>query len=104
MKSISTKELKSILESRANIQVIDVRTKEEWQEFRIDSDKVINIDVNQLISNLQKIDANKEIYVICASGGRSGMAQLMLSAKGIEAINVAGGMYDWISNGFQTIS
>lgn len=104
MKNISVKELKELLDQNADIQVIDVRSKAEWDEGHINNQKVVNVDVNELLFNIKSINPNKETYVICASGGRSSVAQVLLKTKGIDATNVIGGMNNWVMQGYQTIS
>lgn len=103
-KKITVKELKEKLDNlHENEIVVDVRSSGEFAEMRIDSDKVENIDVNSIFSGRDKLKG-KTVYLICNSGNRSGMAQMLLKANGIDAINVAGGMLDWVSNKFPTKS
>lgn len=93
MKNITAKELKKLFEDKnKDFQVIDVRSQLEWNDSHIEDPRVINIETNSLLLNTSKIDKNKDIYVICESGGRSSFAQMVLKAKGVETINVLGGM------------
>jgi len=93
MNSISTKELKKLLQDKSkNIQIIDVRSKSEWDAGHIEDERVTNQDVNSLIFDSSKFDKNKKIYLICESGGRSSIAYMILGTKGFDCVNVDGGM------------
>lgn len=93
MNSISTKELKNLLQDKSQkIQIIDVRSKLEWDAGHIEDERVINQDVNSLIFNTSRLDKNKKIYLICESGSRSSLAQMILGTKGFNCTNVEGGM------------
>lgn len=93
MKSIKAKELKKILENKElNIQVIDVRSKSEWDEGHIVDPRVTNVEVNSLVFDNSQVSKDKEVYLICESGGRSSFAQMILGTKGINCINVEDGM------------
>jgi len=93
MSSITVKELKKLLENKSEeFQVIDVRSKSEWNENHIQDSRVINIEVNNLLFDTSKLEKKKKIYLICESGGRSSFAQMILKTKGFDCINVEGGM------------
>jgi phage shock protein E len=92
-KSIKSQELKNLLSDKSkNFQVIDVRTNEEWNESHIDDSRVKHIELDKFLSNPEVINKNEDLYLICASGGRSGYCQMLLFTKKISAINVEGGM------------
>ena len=61
--------------------VLDVRTKDEYAQGHIDGS--INISVDVLTRNLNKLqDKNKPIITCCASGGRSESAKNVLKFYG----------------------
>lgn len=94
MKSITAKEFKKLIEQKdsQNIQIVDVRSKGEWEDGHIKDERVINIEVNSLMFDTSKLDKEKEIYLICESGGRSSFAQMILGTKGFSCTDVEGGM------------
>ncbi len=71
--------------------IIDVRTKEEYQQGHIKGS--INVPLNVLTANLSKIKTNKPIITCCASGMRSASAKSMLVAKGYKEVYNGGGWY-----------
>ena len=66
--------------------IIDVRTRGEFQMGH--GDKAINIPLDEVQRNLEKIrQKNKPVIACCASGNRSGSAANFLKAQGIDAVN-----------------
>lgn len=95
VKQISTTQLKEeYLTKKIDKFFLDVRTKGEYKSNHIRGFE--NIAVDGLAANLRKIPKDKEIVVICQSGGRSSMACNLLKKNGYEKVtNVIGGMNNW---------
>lgn len=91
VETVSTKELEEILQSHPKMQVLDVRTKAEFQKGHIKNAR--NVPVNT-IDNFKGLKDQK-LYVICHSGVRSRRASQKLREKGYHAIHVKGGMMSW---------
>ncbi len=72
---------------KAGAQIIDVRTKGEYQGGNVKGS--MNIPLDQLRSNMSKLDKNKTYITCCASGMRSGSAKSLL--KGAGFLNVHNG-------------
>ncbi|MDP5231723.1 MAG: HesA/MoeB/ThiF family protein [Cellulophaga sp.] len=89
--SIDTSSFKAIL-SKKSIQILDVRTVEEFNEFHFKN--TIHIPLSDLENNLNELVLSKEIYVLCASGKRSQQAILLLQKHypNTNFINVLGGI------------
>jgi phage shock protein E len=65
--------------------ILDVRSGGEYAGGHIDGS--INIPVNKLEANLQKLKAkDKAIITCCASGGRSASAKRILEDNGYTAV------------------
>jgi rhodanese-related sulfurtransferase len=77
--------------------VIDVREPAEYRTGHLPG--AVNIPMGQLTSRLSEIDRNRPVYVVCASGGRSGAMVDVLTTAGYDATNVAGGTSAWIRAG-----
>lgn len=88
VETISTKELEGLLQSHPKMQIIDVRTRAEFQKGHIKNAR--NVPVNT-IDNFKGVKAQK-LYVICHSGVRSRRASQKLREKGYRAVHVKGGM------------
>ncbi|WP_047419752.1 HesA/MoeB/ThiF family protein [Cellulophaga sp. Hel_I_12] len=77
---------------KKSIQVVDVRTAEEFQEFHLEN--TIHIPLSDLENKPTELDVSQEIYVLCASGKRSQQAILILEKYFPQTnfINVVGGI------------
>ncbi len=73
-------------------QVIDVRTKAEFQGGHIKNS--INLPLQTLSGNLSKIKKDRPVITCCASGMRSASAKSILKSQGITEIYNGG---SWIS-------
>jgi rhodanese-related sulfurtransferase len=97
---ISVNELKSRFDN-GDILIIDVRTENEFIQGHLPTAK--NIPLSKLSKDSSSIDKykNKEVYLICAVGGRSGNAQRILSSRGfLHTINVTGGTKEWVASNY----
>jgi rhodanese-related sulfurtransferase len=82
----------------AYAQFIDVRTPEEYASGHAYRAK--NIPLDQLSANLDKLEKNEPVYLICHSGNRSKKAAQQLVDAGFpQAISVTGGTEAWKSAG-----
>ncbi|OCB78532.1 rhodanese-like domain-containing protein [Flavobacterium crassostreae] len=85
------------LEADTNAVILDVRTEDECNEGIIE--KAINIDIHQgqaFIDAIGALDKNKNYYVYCRSGARSGKACEIMNELGIaNAYNLTGGVLAW---------
>jgi len=90
--SISSREFFDLLESKVAIQLIDVRSVEEYEQNHLVNS--INIPFENLEIRIQEIDFTNPIYIICQSGNRSRIAQqMLLKVNGNTVIyNILGGI------------
>lgn len=80
-----------------NIQLIDIRTQEEYQEGYIKNAKNINFFDDDFLNQMSLLDKSKPVYVYCKSGGRSAKASTQLKEAGFTKIyDLEGGITDWI--------
>lgn len=99
VKNISPKQAKELIEKEKDVFILDVRTKEEYDDAHIKGANLIPIQ--ELEQNINKIPKDKKVVVHCAKGKRSAKACEMLKDKGLkELYNVEGGMNQWKSEGF----
>jgi len=74
--------------------IVDVRTKGEYAEGHIRGS--LNIPLDQLSQNLNKLPTGKPVITCCRSGARSGTAVDVLTGEGFEAYN--GGPWTSLNN------
>lgn len=91
VKSIEPGQFQKLL-SRGDMELVDVRTKEEFDKMHLKGAK--HIPLNQLEQEKDKINMSCTVYLICQSGVRSLKAALLLQEffPDKEFINVKGGM------------
>jgi phage shock protein E len=70
-------------------QIIDVRTKAEFDNGNIPGSK--NIPLQILVTQLNKLDKNKPVITCCASGMRSATAKGILKSNGFKEVHNGGG-------------
>lgn len=87
-----------------DIQLIDVRTPKEYTEGHIKGAVNINFYDDNFLTQMSKLDKDKEIYVYCRSGGRSGRAANQLKEQGFTKIyDLQGGMINWNKNNLEVV-
>jgi glyoxylase-like metal-dependent hydrolase (beta-lactamase superfamily II) len=88
-------------ESPGAVQFVDVRQPGEYASAHARG--AINLPLNSLDKNIDKLDPSKATYVICQSGYRSSLATSMLENAGFDRVsNVAGGTTAWIEAALPT--
>ena len=78
----------------AYAQFIDVRTPEEYKAGHAERTK--NIPLDTLTQNLDQLEKNEPVYIICQTGKRSMKAAQLLNEAGFpQTVSVAGGTTAW---------
>ena len=80
---------------KEKIQLIDVRTPEEYAEGHIEVAENINFHSEDFLSQFDKFNEEQPLYIYCRSGNRSGKAAEKLSQKGFRVIDLKGGYLTW---------
>jgi len=79
-------------------QFVDVRTPEEYASGH--AYRTRNIPIDTLTDNLDKLEKNEPVYLICRSGHRSKKAAQILVDNGFsQAISISGGTEAWQAAG-----
>ena len=106
IKQIKSSEIKSFLTDNKNVELLDVRTQDEWDNVGKPNGEKLGLKTHfvtivrsqdpsankDFIEEVKKvIDSNKELLVMCKAGGRSMIASQLLSQENIKCINVSDG-------------
>ena len=86
-----------------DVIIIDVRTPQEYTQGHLP--KAQNIPLQEFDKRMGELSAykNKELFLVCASGGRSHTATQTLLKNGFtKAQNVLGGTRGWQAKGYPT--
>lgn len=94
MKEITVLELKQLIDTKSDFQLIDVREGYEYDQANIGGE---HIPMAEVPHNIDRIQTNKQVVVHCRSGGRSGnIIQWLEKNHGFENLyNLKGGILAW---------
>ena len=106
IKQIKSSEIKKLLTDNKNVELLDVRTQEEWDDVGKPDGENLGLKTHfitivrspdpasnkEFIEEVKKMtDPNKDLLVMCKAGGRSMMASQLLSQEKINCINISDG-------------
>ena len=93
--SISAEQAKELMDKSENYIILDVRTKEEFDEIRILNAMLIPDTEIADRAEDELTDKDQLIFVYCRSGNRSKKASAILAEMGYTNIKEFGGIKDW---------
>ncbi|MEO6301717.1 MAG: rhodanese-like domain-containing protein [Bacteroidia bacterium] len=97
--TISVNDFEEKLNKNSNVQLIDVRTPEEFNQGHLKTALNYNINSSEFETQIAKLNKAKPVLVYCLSGGRSASAAELISEKGfLEVYNMQGGIMKWNAN------
>jgi rhodanese-related sulfurtransferase len=82
--------------------LLDVRENDEWQAGH--APDAVHIPLSELNGRATEVPKDRDVYVICRSGARSGQAVAAFNNAGWKASNVDGGMHAWEAAGRPMVS
>lgn len=96
---LSPEEASAKIESE-DVEVLDVRTPEEYAEGHIEGATLIDFYEPDFADRIAELDQEQEYVVYCRSGNRSGQATALMAEQGFSAVNdVDGGIVAWEAAG-----
>ncbi len=98
---LNREQLDKSLDRIAGMQLVDVRTPEEYNAGHIR--RSVNIDINNALfkEKLAELNLSKAVYVYCQKGSRSGRATQMLIEMGVPRVyDLEGGFSAWEADGY----
>lgn len=95
--SISVKQLQTLLDDEGEIQLIDVRTTTEFENFHLAES--INIPLDDIEANLDGMNLKRPVYLLCQSGQRSEVAvkRLQLLHSKTSFYSIFGGVNQFLA-------
>lgn len=101
-KQLTAQEFSSAIDGNDDIQLVDVRTADEFEAGHIEG--AVNFDwYGNFDAQLADLDKSKDVFVYCLSGGRSGEAAADLRSKGFTVVELKGGMMQWRAAGLPEV-
>lgn len=96
---ISVQEMRDVLKAET-VQLIDVRTRNEYASNHIKNAKNIVYQGDDWETQIATLDKEKPVYVYCQKGGRSAKCASLLEEAGFEKVyDLEGGISQWIALG-----
>jgi hydroxyacylglutathione hydrolase len=95
IRQITVHELK---ENSDSLQIVDVRSPEEWQGGRVPGAR--HLFLPELEKKSGELDSSKPVAVYCDSGYRASLGTSILRTKGFEVHNVPGSWQAWTEAGY----
>lgn len=97
IKNISPQELKTKIDNKEDLVLLDVRTPQEFNGPLGHIEGAILIPVQVLADSVKSLEKYKDktVVVYCRSGNRSQVGTRILNENGFDAINMTGGMKEW---------
>ena len=97
--SVSTSDFATKIKADS-VQLVDVRTPQEYAEGHIDGALNINVQSNDFQQIVDKeLSKDSTILVYCRSGRRSLDAAKILKKIGYKVVNLKGGIIEWEEDG-----
>ena len=101
IEQVSVENVDQLLKSGEQLQFVDVRRPAEHANGH--APQTINLPLNRLPDEFEKLDPSLPTYVICQGGYRSSLGTSILENAGFENLyNVTGGTGAWIKAGLDT--
>ena len=72
--------------------IVDVRTNEEFENFRVEGS--VNIPLNLVPENIETLKKMQPLVLCCAAGVRSGQAMEFLKSNGLDRVYNGGSWQD----------
>ena len=95
-KTVDTEEFGRFIADTAAVQLLDVRTAEEYAQGHIAGAKLIDVKDSTFISQaISQLSKELPVAVYCRSGRRSANAARQLVKAGFEVVNLGGGILAW---------
>ncbi|MDT8444145.1 MAG: rhodanese-like domain-containing protein [Desulfuromonadales bacterium] len=100
--NLTAEEAFNLVGQSSDLFLLDVRTREESRQARLEGARLIPID--QFARRLAEVPKNRPILVYCAVGSRSAQVVNYLARQGYsEVYNLYGGIYSWQQNGYPVL-
>ena len=99
IKEVTTEEMQAILKMD-EVQLVDVRTPEEFSEGYIKNAQNIDFNSPTFDQDILKLNKDKPVILYCHSGGRSAKCAQKLKDAGFKKIyDLKGGISKWKHEG-----
>ena len=100
---VTPEEMQTILHSE-DVQLIDVRTPEEYSDGHIENSQNIDFKSPTFGEDILVLDKSKPVIVYCKSGKRSGnSSKILMKAGFVKVYDLEGGILEWKEKGLEVV-
>ena len=93
--SVNVDEFQTLI-ANPNVQLLDVRTQEEFDEGHIAGAMLVDVNDSTFVEKaVAVLDPQREVAVYCRSGRRSARAASLLTENHFKVTNLDGGVLAW---------
>lgn len=93
---ITVEELVQNMEDSSGLLLLDVRTKEEYEEGHIPGAKNIDFLSDDFLIQVEQLPKDQSVYIYCRSGNRSARAADLMRKVGFRQLyDLQGGYLKW---------
>ena len=101
VKIVSAEEMQTLIELE-DVQLVDVRTPEEYQEGYIAQSQNIDFNSPTFEEDIKELDKTRPVVLYCRSGGRSAKcAKKLIDAGFVKIYDLEGGISKWKHKGLE---
>jgi len=101
-RNLEPKQARELLQQNAQVFLLDVRTPQEYRDYRLEGATLIPIDT--VVARLREIPRDRPVLVYCAIGSRSSQVAGYLAQQGYpEVYNLWGGIWGWRALGLPVL-
>jgi rhodanese-related sulfurtransferase len=98
--AVSPQQFQQLLEGQSQLQLIDVRTPQEYEAGHLAEAQLITLQRKDFQQQIRQLDVNQPIFVYCRSGRRSNLAASQLAEVGfVQVYDLQGGLAAWSRSG-----
>lgn len=102
--TLSPEEFESKLKTEEPLQLIDVRTAEEFSQGYIQDARNMDYYDPLFKDRIQELDTSQPVFVYCRSGSRSAKAAQLFKEEGfLQVYDLAGGILNWEKDKLVTV-
>jgi rhodanese-related sulfurtransferase len=80
-----------------DLLLVDVREPDEYRNGFVPG--AVNIPMSVLPVRVHELPKDREVHIICQSGGRSMQVTMWLQRQGYRPVNIHGGTLTWVQAG-----
>lgn len=93
---------RDLIKLKDSATIVDVREDDEYATSHVPGS--LSIPMSCLVDCFDQLPTDTPLYIICASGNRSGKVAEYLAGRGLDATNIEGGIIEWSSYGGPAVS